>query len=273
MRITVKDLGDHSAALAALRPGTRIAFEGPYGAFTADARRERPGAAGRRRRRHHADPRAARGAARSAWTLSSSCAPQAARTWCCATRSPSSLRAAAACSGSWSGRVSTCDLDRRAAALAHLRDRDVYVCGPGRLHLRRDRDRRAPPGVARRPHPPRVLRLLTEHAPSPDRPHRHRRRPRGRPELQAAPAVASAAASAVPRRRRRDEHSGTHEHGNEHADRHRRRRAHPVRQRAGPRHRLRREDHQDRGAAAAGQRPEVGCDQRATPSRCCAPAR
>jgi len=39
MRITVKDLGDHSAALAALRPGTRVAFEGPYGAFTADARR------------------------------------------------------------------------------------------------------------------------------------------------------------------------------------------------------------------------------------------
>jgi predicted ferric reductase len=38
MRITVKDLGDHSAALAALRPGTRVAFEGPYGAFTADAR-------------------------------------------------------------------------------------------------------------------------------------------------------------------------------------------------------------------------------------------
>jgi predicted ferric reductase len=38
MRITVKDLGDHSAALAALQPGTRVAFEGPYGAFTADAR-------------------------------------------------------------------------------------------------------------------------------------------------------------------------------------------------------------------------------------------
>jgi predicted ferric reductase len=38
MRITVKDLGDHSAALAALSPGTPVAFEGPYGAFTADAR-------------------------------------------------------------------------------------------------------------------------------------------------------------------------------------------------------------------------------------------
>jgi predicted ferric reductase len=35
MRITVKNLGDHSQALARLRPGTRIFAEGPYGAFTA----------------------------------------------------------------------------------------------------------------------------------------------------------------------------------------------------------------------------------------------
>jgi ferredoxin-NADP reductase len=38
LRITVKDLGDHSATLTALRPGTRVAIEGPYGAFTADTR-------------------------------------------------------------------------------------------------------------------------------------------------------------------------------------------------------------------------------------------
>ncbi|WP_051222384.1 ferric reductase-like transmembrane domain-containing protein [Conexibacter woesei] len=38
LRITVKDLGDHSRALASLAPGTRVAIEGPYGAFTADAR-------------------------------------------------------------------------------------------------------------------------------------------------------------------------------------------------------------------------------------------
>ncbi|WP_234337486.1 ferredoxin reductase family protein [Kitasatospora phosalacinea] len=37
-RITVKDLGDSSAALARLRPGTRVWFEGPYGAFTARRR-------------------------------------------------------------------------------------------------------------------------------------------------------------------------------------------------------------------------------------------
>lgn len=38
MRITVKALGDQSAALAAIPAGTRVAIEGPYGAFTADHR-------------------------------------------------------------------------------------------------------------------------------------------------------------------------------------------------------------------------------------------
>ncbi len=38
LRITVKDLGDHSRSLAQLAVGTRVAIEGPYGAFTADAR-------------------------------------------------------------------------------------------------------------------------------------------------------------------------------------------------------------------------------------------
>jgi predicted ferric reductase len=35
MRITVKDLGDHSRSVADLKPGTRVFMEGPYGAFTA----------------------------------------------------------------------------------------------------------------------------------------------------------------------------------------------------------------------------------------------
>ena len=35
MRITVKDLGDHSRSLAFMKPGTRVFVEGPYGAFTA----------------------------------------------------------------------------------------------------------------------------------------------------------------------------------------------------------------------------------------------
>jgi predicted ferric reductase len=37
MRITVKDLGDHSRDLAAMPPGTPVFIEGPYGRFTADA--------------------------------------------------------------------------------------------------------------------------------------------------------------------------------------------------------------------------------------------
>ncbi|GGK23422.1 ferric reductase [Streptomyces camponoticapitis] len=41
LRITVKAAGQHSAALAGLRPGTRVWAEGPYGAFTADRTRAR----------------------------------------------------------------------------------------------------------------------------------------------------------------------------------------------------------------------------------------
>jgi predicted ferric reductase len=37
LRITVKDLGDHSGGLASVAPGTRVAIEGPYGTFTTDA--------------------------------------------------------------------------------------------------------------------------------------------------------------------------------------------------------------------------------------------
>lgn len=37
LRVTVKDLGDHG--LASLKPGARVTLEGPYGAFTAHARR------------------------------------------------------------------------------------------------------------------------------------------------------------------------------------------------------------------------------------------
>ncbi|MFJ6707549.1 MULTISPECIES: ferric reductase-like transmembrane domain-containing protein [unclassified Streptomyces] len=36
LRITVKALGDHSAAVPLQRPGTRVWAEGPYGSFTAD---------------------------------------------------------------------------------------------------------------------------------------------------------------------------------------------------------------------------------------------
>lgn len=38
LRITVRDLGDGSASLTTLRPGTRVAFEGPYGRLSHRAR-------------------------------------------------------------------------------------------------------------------------------------------------------------------------------------------------------------------------------------------
>jgi predicted ferric reductase len=41
MRFTVKHLGDHSAALGRLRPGTRVFAEGPYGTFTGQRRTQR----------------------------------------------------------------------------------------------------------------------------------------------------------------------------------------------------------------------------------------
>ena len=39
IRVTIKGLGDQSRAAARLRPGTRVAIEGPYGTFTEHARR------------------------------------------------------------------------------------------------------------------------------------------------------------------------------------------------------------------------------------------
>jgi len=38
IRVTIKGLGDQSRAIRQLRPGTRVAIEGPYGAFTRHAR-------------------------------------------------------------------------------------------------------------------------------------------------------------------------------------------------------------------------------------------
>lgn len=41
LRLTVKAVGDHSAAVAKLRPGTRVVVEGPYGVFTRQVQRQR----------------------------------------------------------------------------------------------------------------------------------------------------------------------------------------------------------------------------------------
>ena len=41
LRLTVKVVGDFTSAVARLRPGTRVAVEGPYGAFTSHAQKRR----------------------------------------------------------------------------------------------------------------------------------------------------------------------------------------------------------------------------------------
>ena len=41
LRLTVKNSGDHSAAVASLRPGTKIMIEGPYGTFTRHVQQHR----------------------------------------------------------------------------------------------------------------------------------------------------------------------------------------------------------------------------------------
>lgn len=41
LRLTVRDLGDHSRRLARLQPGTRVLVEGPYGRFTTERRTRR----------------------------------------------------------------------------------------------------------------------------------------------------------------------------------------------------------------------------------------
>ena len=40
LRLTVKNVGDHSGSLARLAPGTKVAIEGPYGAFTRHAQQQ-----------------------------------------------------------------------------------------------------------------------------------------------------------------------------------------------------------------------------------------
>jgi ferredoxin-NADP reductase len=41
LRLTVRDLGDHSHQLPRLKPGTRVLIEGPYGRFTTERRTRR----------------------------------------------------------------------------------------------------------------------------------------------------------------------------------------------------------------------------------------
>ena len=62
LRITVKDLGDGSARLRGVRPGTRVLVEGPYGRLVRPGPHPPRGRADRRRGRHHPAAGAGRGA-------------------------------------------------------------------------------------------------------------------------------------------------------------------------------------------------------------------
>ena len=66
LRITVKGVGDFTASLRGVTPGTPVIVEGPFGVVHVGHAAPPAGGADRRRHRHHPDPRAARGHARRA---------------------------------------------------------------------------------------------------------------------------------------------------------------------------------------------------------------
>ena len=67
LRLTAKTLGDHSGGLAALRPGTRVMLEGPYGSFTQAPPAAPESPIDRGRRRDNAAPRPVRAVHRPRW--------------------------------------------------------------------------------------------------------------------------------------------------------------------------------------------------------------
>ena len=272
LRITVKDLGDHSAGLARLQPGTRVAIEGPYGTFTADtAERDRLLLVG-----------AGVGTA-PVLALLQELPPEADVTVLLRASTPADLvlrdevadevrrRGGRLVELVGSRDQVRLDADALRELVPDVRRREVYLCGPDALSRRLAAElERA--GVPEAPHPLRVLHLLSRshHAPIPHRPRRHRRRHGRRPGLPPArpdgpdrdrhAALATTTVDARPRRggtarlglvRRLDDRL-------RHRDR--RRRRHPVRQRPGAGHRQGRQDRRDRGAAAAGQRPALRAD-------------
>ncbi len=274
LRITVKDLGDHSAGLARQLPGTRVAIEGPYGTFTADtATQDRllligagVGTAPILSLLHELPRHDRRD--RPAACL------DAATTSCSPTRSPTRSRAAAGASSSSSA---------RAHAGAPRRP------GPARARARRPRPRGLPlrprraVRAARRPswRAPTCPSTASASSPSPSDGDRTMRRSpivigatiAGTAGVLAfhphASAVQTATATA-----KTDDDRRRHDPPDERelrrarrrrsrprrGHRHRRRDRHAVRQRPGPGHRHERQDRQDRGAAAAGQRPALAGD-------------
>ena len=164
LRITVKDFGDHSAALARMRPGTRVLAEGPYGSFTA-------GGAG-----------AGRCCSWPAGSGSHRCGR-------CSRRCPAGPARSRSCTGP--ARPSDLVFEQELGAIARARGaavyvlvgsraelgadpltpaeltrlvpdlarHDVYLCGPDGMTAAVTTALRAA-GVPRRPDPPRVVRVL-----------------------------------------------------------------------------------------------------------------
>ena len=185
LRITVKDAGDHSAALAHLRPGTPVIAEGPFGHFTLDKSVGLAAAADRGWLRHRAHPRAGRGAGAArhpppprrgaALPRRARPGPGAAR------RARPPRRGGRACGWSTSSATApswatTRSRPRRSSDLVpDVRSRDVYVCGPAG----HDAQRAAGHARAARARPAAALRRLRDGMTGPLRPPR---------TLEAAPA-------------------------------------------------------------------------------------
>ena len=280
LRITVKDLGEHSAALRRLRPGTRVLRRG-------SVRRD--------------DRRAGDAAARCCSSPAASASRRCAR---CSRRCPASP-ATSRCSTAADGRRTSCSatnstaiaqqrgarlhvLTGHRAELGHdplsaaaltatsptCVDHDVYVCGPDRHDARAVVARAAGRAGAAAPDPPRVVRVLSDRHVTRD-PACDASSSRCSAQSPAwcaagfkthttSTARASPAAISTPDRDAgtapvdRHAHRSTGRHVESSArrprrrraaaneDRHRRRRRHPVRAGAGADHRDQRQGHQRR---------------------------
>ena len=161
LRLTVKAVGDHSSALASIRPGTKIAIEGPYGAFTRYAQR-RPRALlvaagiGVTALRSLLED-LPRGSAPVVLLRASRPADLVLRT---EVRELVKHRRGTIHELVGSREEAAIDEVSLPRLVPDLAQRDLYVCGPEGF-VASDRRYRAEPGYPGRGHPPRGIRPLT----------------------------------------------------------------------------------------------------------------
>ena len=138
LRITIKDLGDWSKELQGIRPGTRIAVEGPYGVLTGARRTRRGRADDRGRDRDHAAAGPHRGAARRSRASWPSSIARAGRRTSCSARSSTRSRAQRGIAVHYligrrgSPAMPEDPLAPRALVtrVPDIAERDVYLCAP-----------------------------------------------------------------------------------------------------------------------------------------------